>query len=729
MNNSGGLRIAICPVSRGPQLHSIAAEGLPSVCILAGISLSVCNWFGSVNAPWWGLLSGMVLLYVLLQLLQATRIGKWAPLMLLALTMTVCVVFNRQVLSGVATLGNDFMAALGTWNGKIYLDMVVTYENAALWGVVPMLILVVALLHWSIRGGNVLFILPVLLCSYAGVLTGIFPIDAGFIVTCMGTILLFMRTAVAKSQMQSYAGVPTWMAIVAVCTAIAIGVGCWIGPSEGKLAQWDKAMHRVFFDDESNAMPEGDLHNLSFFHKNSTPALKITMTAPQKMYLRGQIVEVYSADAWCPLTAQQMAEHSDLFYWLHRSGFYGQSQIGQATSIVTMGQLETITVERLSACGAHGYYPYSVFGNAAMPGDRIGDTALPKTSTLQYYPGSVPQWYETQHALTDIQDQADAAAYLAAAEAYEAYLKEVDLQLTDESFSVLKRQLEGQDLPNTLSQIRTFIREYLAENLVYDERVKTMNEDGDFLQYVLERSGSGYNVHYATAATLMLRYLGVPARYVEGYFLSAEEAALYQAGEEIILTEKHAHAWAEYYLPGVGFVPFEVTPGYMDDEELQLGGGMDQQEPIYDQEHLEYAQVEQPERIEDPRQDRISFSVKAKYLLFLLVLPIALIVLLIYRKRKQLKRAFSAMNAAQNREAIALRYGYAKRLMGTVQNPYVEGIEQAALLNQEALFSDHDMTDLQRQEMDAFAQRVLCECKQQWTIWKKLRYWLWECLY
>ena len=729
MNNSGGLRIAICPVENGLQLHSIAAEGLPSVCILAGISLSVCNWFGSVNAPWWGLLSGMVLLYVLLQLLQTTRIGKWAPLMLLAITATACVVLHRQVLSGMAILGNDFMAALGTWNGKIYLDMVVTYENTALWGVAPMLILVVALLHWSIRGGNVLFMLPVLLCSYMGVLTGIFPIDAGFIVTCMGTILLFMRGAAVKSQMQSYAGVPTWVAIVAVCTAIAIGVGCWIGPSEGKLAQWDKTMHRVLFGDESNAMPEGDLYNLSFFNKNNTPALKITMTAPQKMYLRGQIFEVYSANAWCPLPAQQMAEHSDLFYWLHRSDFYGQSQIGQATSIVTTAQPETMAIERLSACGAHGYYPYAVLENTTMPANQVGDTALPDTSTLQYYPGSVPQWYETQHALADIQDQTNAAAYLAAAEAYEAYLKKVDLQLTDESFSVLKRQLEDRALPNTLSQIRTFIREYLAENLVYDERVKTMNEDGDFLQYVLERSGSGYSVHYATAATLMLRYLGVPARYVEGYFLSAEEAALYQAGEEIVLTEKHAHAWAEYYLPGVGFVPFEVTPGYMDDEESQLGGGMDQQEPTYDQDHLEYAQVEQPERIEDPHQDRISFSGKAEYLLFLLVLPVALMVLLFYRKRRQLKRAFVAMEHAGNNDAIVLRYGYALRLIQTVDSVQVEGIEQAALLNQEALFSNHDMTDLQRQEMEAFARRVLCACKQQWTIWKKLRYWLWECLY
>ena len=54
----------------------------------------------------------------------------------------------------------------------------------------------------------------------------------------------------------------------------------------------------------------------------------------------------------------------------------------------------------------------------------------------------------------------------------------------------------------------------------------------------------------------MLRYFGVPARYVEGYFLSAAEAASYQPGQSITLTEIHAHAWAEYYLPGVGFVPF-----------------------------------------------------------------------------------------------------------------------------------------------------------------------------
>ncbi len=115
----------------------------------------------------------------------------------------------------------------------------------------------------------------------------------------------------------------------------------------------------------------------------------------------------------------------------------------------------------------------------------------------------------------------------------------------------------------------------------------------------LERSGSGYSVHYATAAALMLRYFGVPARYVEGYFLSAEEAGRYAAGERIVLTERNAHAWAEYYLDGVGWIPFETTPGYTDDEELNAGPGTGLKTERY------YSQTE-PEPPEDNTPEDIT---------------------------------------------------------------------------------------------------------------------------
>lgn len=98
------------------------------------------------------------------------------------------------------------------------------------------------------------------------------------------------------------------------------------------------------------------------------------------------------------------------------------------------------------------------------------------------------------------------------------------------------------------------VRDTLDEQLEYREDTVTYNGRNDFLRYIFEQSKCGYSLHYATAATLMLRYFGVPARYVEGYYLPGDEAADYASGENIILSEAHAHAWTEYYLDGVGWI-------------------------------------------------------------------------------------------------------------------------------------------------------------------------------
>ena len=255
-----------------------------------------------------------------------------------------------------------------------------------------------------------------------------------------------------------------------------------------------------------------------------------------------------------------------------------------------------------------------------------------------------------------------------------------------------------------------------------------MNGSGDFLQYTLERSGHGYSVHYATAAVLMLRYMGVPARYVEGYFLSAEDAARYKSGEAITLTEKNAHAWAEYYVSGVGFVPFEVTPGYIDDEELSLGGDSPD-ENTYRNNTRQFVEVEKPEEITEHKQDRFTFSLDTHYLLLLPLLLILLLAGYILHRRRVFRKKLAAIDAADDREAIAMRYGYAVCLLRhSTANP-PEGASEAAELNQKALFSTQEMTPEQRKDVDAYAMRVLDACKGSWTIWEKIRYRLWNCLY
>ena len=75
----------------------------------------------------------------------------------------------------------------------------------------------------------------------------------------------------------------------------------------------------------------------------------------------------------------------------------------------------------------------------------------------------------------------------------------------------------------------------------------------DFAQWFLEESDTGYCVHYATATVVLLRTAGIPARYVEGYMIDAV------AGKTVTVTEQDAHAWAEYYIPGIGWIPLEST--------------------------------------------------------------------------------------------------------------------------------------------------------------------------
>ncbi len=79
---------------------------------------------------------------------------------------------------------------------------------------------------------------------------------------------------------------------------------------------------------------------------------------------------------------------------------------------------------------------------------------------------------------------------------------------------------------------------------------------GDFLEYFLLENPRGYCTYFATAFVLLARAEGIPARYVQGYCVPMEGA-----GETNVYSYM-AHAWPEAYIAGVGWIPFEPTPGY-----------------------------------------------------------------------------------------------------------------------------------------------------------------------
>ena len=88
--------------------------------------------------------------------------------------------------------------------------------------------------------------------------------------------------------------------------------------------------------------------------------------------------------------------------------------------------------------------------------------------------------------------------------------------------------------------------------------------DTDFVRWFLEDNKKGYCVHFASAGTVLLRAAGIPARYVTGYLFTALE------NEPTEVTGNQAHAWVEYWLPGVGWQVLETTPAAAVSRQLAL---------------------------------------------------------------------------------------------------------------------------------------------------------------
>jgi transglutaminase-like putative cysteine protease len=78
----------------------------------------------------------------------------------------------------------------------------------------------------------------------------------------------------------------------------------------------------------------------------------------------------------------------------------------------------------------------------------------------------------------------------------------------------------------------------------------------DPLAHFLFARKKGHCEYFATAMTVMLRTLGIPARYVTG-FLPGEFNSV---GGDYIVRASDAHSWVEVYFPDFGWVTFDPTP-------------------------------------------------------------------------------------------------------------------------------------------------------------------------
>lgn len=117
-------------------------------------------------------------------------------------------------------------------------------------------------------------------------------------------------------------------------------------------------------------------------------------------------------------------------------------------------------------------------------------------------------------------------------------------------------------------------------DFTYDLDLEPPPLDRDVVDYFLFTAERGYCDYSATAMAVMLRSLGVAARYASGFSMGN-----YDYGREAwVVSGKNAHAWSEVYFPGYGWIEFEPTPSQAvfvrPSSESDLMGGPDRQEGL-----------------------------------------------------------------------------------------------------------------------------------------------------
>lgn len=90
-------------------------------------------------------------------------------------------------------------------------------------------------------------------------------------------------------------------------------------------------------------------------------------------------------------------------------------------------------------------------------------------------------------------------------------------------------------------------------------------ENQDYVDQFLFETNIGYCDNFSSSMVVMVRSLGIPARWAKGY-TAGKELSEEKEGQYVYeITNNNAHSWPEVYFPSVGWVPFEPTKTFTEE--------------------------------------------------------------------------------------------------------------------------------------------------------------------
>lgn len=215
-------------------------------------------------------------------------------------------------------------------------------------------------------------------------------------------------------------------------------------------------------------------------------------------------------------------------------------------------------------CASQKVLDWSVETEGALRGAQFTDSAGDRTElaswrgpveTVEVVVSGTVETVDLFGVLRDHKEKAPASAYLRPTRRIAA-----DKALRDLSTAALKSMDGAADLDRAHA-----LSAAVAEAIAYlPGRTKGHTTAAEALH-----GGEGVCQDHAHALIAVAHVAGIPARYVTGYLQADEDGKTHEA----------SHAWAELFVPGLGWVGFDAANRCCPDERyIRLGSGFDAQD-------------------------------------------------------------------------------------------------------------------------------------------------------
>lgn len=154
------------------------------------------------------------------------------------------------------------------------------------------------------------------------------------------------------------------------------------------------------------------------------------------------------------------------------------------------------------------------------------------------------------------------------------------------------------DAPSVYQKAQAIERYFGRSGFVYArENVAVPKEDEDYVDQFLFETKRGYCDNFSSSMVVMLRSIGIPARWVKG-FAPGELHRDEDRQKYYTITNNQAHSWVEAYMPGIGWMPFEPTIGFNGVSNVNFDI------EVAEDDVKEQEQIKRPEKKKQPEQEK-----------------------------------------------------------------------------------------------------------------------------